>query len=123
MGVLPVSPSAYEELSKLSNEDKIKVIAWMADTMLPEEREVSSGVVVEDPAADWLPAEMEVPDDNTSGPIWYEKVDSPGSHLTSEEWDSRVKAGAGLWSDLPDDFGDDIVSSRTISTKEVNLDD
>ena len=126
MGI-PVIADIEAAILELSHEDRIKVIAWIAETMLPEEEnepeENEPSGRVEEPAAAWPPPNMRIAKDESGKTPWYEGIDPPGTHLSDEEWKARVDSVAGLWSDLPDDFGEDIVSSRTISTREINLDD
>lgn len=122
MGI-PITTNVYEELLNLSREDKIKVIAWIAETMLEKEELHEAVSLVEEPKTNWPPENLKVKDDLSEKTSWYVDVKEPNSSLTSEEWENRVNAAAGLWSDLPDDFGDDIVYARTTSNREINLDD
>jgi hypothetical protein len=112
-----------EAILKLSISDRAKLIGWISETMVEEVHAKESTAPQPEPAQAWPPDDLPISKDKSGKTPWYEAIDPPGDHLSDAEWEARVNAVAGLWSDLPDNYGDDIVSSRTISTREINLDD
>jgi|GEM_PF-4626355 hypothetical protein len=111
-----------EVILGLSREDRAKLADWISETLV-EEESVPATVSNKEQDSVWPPENLRVAEDSSAITPWHEAIDPPGAHLSTEEWEARVDSVAGLWSDLPDDYGDDIVTSRTISTREINLDD
>ncbi|MFK8164599.1 MAG: hypothetical protein AB8H12_19290 [Lewinella sp.] len=109
-----------EVILGLSKADRVKLLGWIAETLVEEGDPVQEAKYIEWPPKNLNISDSPVPSDETP---WYMNIDPPGPHLSTAEWEARVNSVSGLWSDLPDAYGDDIVSSRTISIREVNLDD
>jgi len=118
-----------EVILGLSKADRVKLLGWIAESLVEEE---NSPPAEEDGESDeaspkedieWPPKNLPQVERLENEASWLSKINPPTPDLTDEEWKERVSSVAGLWSDLPDDYGDDIVSSRTVSTREINLND
>lgn len=68
---------------------------------------------------------MRVAENPSGKEAWYAGIPR-AEDLTEEEWRVKVDEVAGSWADHPmtaEELIEDIYSSRTISTREINLDD
>lgn len=122
-----------EAILKLSISDRARLIGWISETMVEEEIPVSEseGEGEAGPALDaeieWPPKDLEVTRNTnlTGESAWYDGIPTPAD-LTEEEWRAKVHEVAGSWKDHPmsaEELIEDIYSSRTISTREINIDD
>lgn len=121
-----------EVILGLSKADRAKLVGWIAESLVEEEEPKND--VVEVPVEStpesnsvWPPKNLRIADsEKLSGKKpWYADIPSP-QDLTEEEWKAKVHEVAGSWSDHPmsaEELIEDIYSSRTISTREINLDD
>lgn len=120
-----------EVILKLPIAERTKLAHWILESVVEEEESPDSRTEAEVDVAEskterdieWPPKDISLFEEPADKVSWLSKVNPPSADLSDEEWKKRVSAVAGLWSDLPDDYGDDIVSSRTISTREITLDD
>ena len=115
-----------EAILKLSVADRVKLIHWISETVVEEESQpttIPSSSKVEEPAAAWPPANMRVAENPSGKVAWYEGIPK-AEDLTEEERLKVLDDLSGAWKDsTPDDLAEQIISSRTISTREINLDD
>lgn len=109
-----------EAILKLSVADRVKLIHWISETVVDEEPEVEAEV-----DNNWPPRNLGVEENPSNKTPWYEGI-TPVGELTEGEWKVKVNEAAGAWADHPmtaEELIDDIYESRTISTREINLDD
>jgi len=79
--------------------------------------------VEEESEASPAPANMRVAENPSGKGAWYEGIPK-AEDLTEEERLKVLDDVSGAWKDsTPDDLAEQIISSRTISTREINLDD
>ena len=101
MGI-PIEKSWLDTILALSDKDKRELIALLNNSL----------VTHKEPAA---PA--------SASPIpWYAGTRTVDD-LSQTEWLAKVRELSGAWSDMPDDTTEQIINSRTISTREINLAD
>lgn len=111
-----------EVILGLSKADRVKLVGWIAESLVEEDLEVEEVSIVE-PTPVWPPEGLD--DAADSLPSWHDGIPRP-EDLTKEEWEKKVNEVAGSWADHPmtaEELIEDIYSSRTISTREINLDD
>ncbi|SEP78015.1 hypothetical protein [Neolewinella agarilytica] len=115
-----------EAILKLSVADRIKLIHWISETMVTGEAETVTSPpatnTVEEPASAWPPANMRVAENPSGKEAWHAGIPR-AEDLTEEERLEVLDELSGAWKDsTPDDLAEQIISSRTISTREINLD-
>ena len=98
---LPIEKDWMDTILKLSKDDKIELIALISKSMLPEQL---------------------APDKNAENKPWYAGARTV-DELSKEEWLANLNELSGAWSDMPDDIAEQIIGARTISAREINLDD
>ncbi|MEM6770422.1 MAG: hypothetical protein AAF597_07570, partial [Bacteroidota bacterium] len=88
------------------------------ETEVPPKQETG-----EKQASTWPPENVRFGDKVSDKEPWYGNTPM-ASDLTEEERIKVSKSLFGAWKDsTPDDLAEQIISSRTISTREINLDD
>jgi len=119
-----------EVILALSPSDRAKLIGWISETLVEEvetttkEADTSTEVLSEKDI-NWPPKDLRAADALSAKPQWHEGIPEP-KDLTEKEWKAKVDEVAGSWADHPmsaEELIEDIYSSRTISTREINLDD
>jgi len=120
-----------EVILGLSKADRVKLLGWIAESLVEEE---NSPPPEEDGESDeaspkedieWPPKNLRIAENPSGKTPWYEGIPSP-KDLTEAEWKAKVHEVAGSWDDhsmSAEELIEDIYSSRTISTREINLDD
>lgn len=117
-----------EVILKLSTVERTKLAHWLLESVVEEVEPASKpdGVgIVEEPAAAWPPKNVRFADNPSGKKPWYADIPM-AKDLTEEERLKVVDEVAGSWKDHPmsaEELIEDIYSSRTISTREINLDD
>ncbi len=101
MGI-PIEKSWLDTILALSDEDKREFIALLNNSLSTREGSAAPTSSLPTP---WYAGTRTVDD------------------LSETEWLAKVRELSGAWSDMPDDIAAQIVNSRTISTREINLDD
>lgn len=121
-----------EAILKLPIAERTKLAHWILESVVEEaELPVEVGKTEVETAPDsnsvWPPTDLKVADSErlSSKKPWYADIPRP-QDLSEEEWKAKVHEVAGSWADHPmtaEELIEDIYSSRTISTREINLDD
>lgn len=122
-----------EVILGLSKADRVKLLGWIAESLVEEENPPSvleieptqedADLTTED-EIEWPHKNLRIGNNPSGKKSWYEDIPSP-KDLTEEEWKAKVHEVAGSWNDHPmsaEELIEDIYSSRTISTREINLD-
>ena len=110
-----------EVLLKLSVTDRVKLIQWISESVVAEGQDASTAADVAVSQVD-----VDVNSDTDYPVVTGEQVVRSPRDLSQEEWEAAVDKSAGSWADHPmsaEELIEDIYSSRTISTREINWDD
>ena len=99
---LPIEKDWMDTILNLSKDDKIELIALISKSMLTPEQLA--------------------PNKDQAPKPWYTGARKV-NELSKEEWLENLNKLSGAWSDMPDDIAEQIIGGRTISTREINLDD
>ena len=118
-----------EVILGLSKADRVKLLGWIAESLVEEE---NSPPPEEDGESDeaspkedieWPPKNLRIAENPSGKTPWYEGIPSP-KDLSEEERQEVGKQLFGAWKDTtPDDFADQIMAARTVSGREINLDE
>lgn len=111
-----------EVILGLSASDRAKLIGWISESLV-EEAEAGPAEPAAEEGVEWPPKEVKFADNPSGKPSWYEGI--PQAKDLTEE--ARKEVGHelfGAWKDsTPDDLAEQILSSRTLPTREINLND
>jgi hypothetical protein len=99
---LPIEKEWMDAILRLSRDDRIELIALISDSLRSDKQSHSGKDTIHKP--------------------WHAGA-RPVQELSKKEWLANLNTLSGAWSDMPDDIAEQIIGARTISTREINLDD
>jgi hypothetical protein len=116
-----------EAILKLSFTDRAKLISWISDSLVEEVENVvpepEAGALDEELPEEWPPTNVKFEDNPSGQPSWHDGI-RQAKDLTEEERLKVLYEMSGAWKDTtPDDLAKQIISSRTVSTREFTFDD
>jgi hypothetical protein len=119
-----------EVILSLSASDPAKLIGWISESLVEEIESEPPAQKIEpgtestpEDNVEWPPANVKFADNPSGQASWHEGIPQ-AKYLTEEERKEIGHELFGAWKDsTPDDLAEQILSSRTLPTREINLND
>ena len=117
-----------EVILKLPIADRTKLAHWILESVVEEVEPSAKAADTEDfgeREIEWPPKNVRIADNPSGKTPWYEGIPQ-AKDLSEEERLKVLNELNGAWEDHPmsaEELIEEIYSSRTISTREINLDD